>query len=104
MAQSHSDLSHDAKEFMEKLTKRANEMTKGRLSEIAAGKEGEQEIGSWSIDGVGIIQRPGDEQGILRISIGGGDTPLPLNYCTFRGDLCACIDLLEKVISALRKI
>lgn len=104
MAQSHSDLSHESQKFMEKLTIRANEMTEKRLSEIAGGKESEQELGNWLIDGIGIIHRPEDEQNILRISIGGGNTPLPLNYCTFRGDLGACIDLLEKVISALRKI
>ena len=43
-----------------------------------------------------------DEQGILRISIGGCDTAVGLNYCVIRGDLGQCIDLLEKALVALR--
>jgi len=47
---------------------------------------------------------PDDEHGILRISVGGGDsTPVQLNYCTVRGGVGRCINLLEQAIAALRE-
>lgn len=44
-----------------------------------------------------------DEQGILRISVGGGDhLPVTLNYCTIRGSVGDCIKMLEMALDALR--
>lgn len=106
---SNDMLTHDDKDqrfqpFMDKLLARADRMREQKLSEITAGKEGEPELARWNANGIEVVVRPNDPQGILRISVGGGDqTPVPLNYCTIRGDVGACISLLEQAIRALRK-
>ena len=89
--------------FLKKLEERAGKMKERKMSEITAGKENEPIIAQWRAHGMQVTVRPDDEQGILRISVGGGDkTPVPLNYCTVRGDIGACIKLLERAIRALR--
>lgn len=65
--------------------------------------DGEPLLAEWQSNGVHVMQRPDDSQGILRISIGGGKTPIPLNYCVFRGARGACIDLLRKALKALKE-
>ncbi len=99
--QTHEDETHRT-EFMRRLTQRADGMVRDKQSEITAGTEGEEPLAEWKHKGVGVRHMPDDEQGILRISIGGGDTPVPLNYCVFRGSVGPCIDLLEKAIAALK--
>ncbi len=99
--QTHEDTAHRT-EFLERLTRRADEMVRDKKSEITAGKEGEEPLAEWNHAGVGVRHMPDDEQDILRISIGGGATPLPLNYCVIRGTVGKCIDLLEMAIVALK--
>jgi hypothetical protein len=77
-------------------------MTEERLSEITAGKDGEDELAAWSKCQVRVRQLPPDEHGILRISIGGGETPVPVDYCSFRGDRQECIRLLRRALKALQ--
>ncbi len=95
------DLTSSVPIFTNRLQRRAHHAKKLKTSKIAAGKDGENPIAEWQSRNVHIIQMPDDEQGILRISIGGGDTPVPLNYCTFRGKHERCVDLLRKVLDAL---
>lgn len=99
--QTHEDQTH-SDEWMKRLRKRAAQMKRDKAAEITAGADGEKPLAEWDAHGVGVRHMRPDEQGILRISIGGGDTPVPLNYCVFRGELGECIDLLEKAIKALR--
>lgn len=101
--QTHRDEQHRAnleKAFMDRLKKRA-EQDKGR-SQITAGTDTEEPLAWWVHGEVHVKHMPDDEQGILRISIGGGHTPVPLNYCVIRGGVGQCIELLEKAIKALR--
>ena len=99
--QTHDDFSHE--DFMKRLMERADEAVDKRLSEITTGKAGEEPITSWRAFGVECVQLPPDEQGILRISIGGGHPHVELNYCNFRGDTGKCIALLEKALKAMRR-
>lgn len=98
MGQTHLD--SDSGSFLERLKERAKQL-EGR-SVIAAGKPSEEPLAVWSSCGIEVRHMPDDEQGILRISIGGGHTPIPLNYCTIRGSVGDCIGLLEKALKALR--
>lgn len=97
--QTHFD--SDSRDFMNRLRQRADAALSGRKSEITGGNPDEQSLAEWDSNGVGVRQLPPDEQGILRISIGGGNTPVPLNYCVFRGNHSACVDLLRKALKAL---
>lgn len=99
--QTHQDRTH-GDEFMKRLRERAAQMKRDKASEITAGAAGEKPLAEWKSNGVGVRHMRPDEQGILRISIGGGDTPVPMNYCVFRGELGECIDLLERAVKALR--
>lgn len=90
-----------AKEFMDRLRQRADEVVARKASEITAGKAGEPILEEWQRHGVHVRHLPEDEQGILRISIGGGQTPVPLNYCVFRGNHSKVVDLLRKALLAL---
>ena len=98
--QTHRDDQH-INEFMDRLRLRAAGMVKDKASEITAGKEGEKPLAEWQSNGVGVRHLPPDEQNILRISIGGGNTPANINYCVFRGDHGACVDLLRKALAAM---
>lgn len=99
--QSHRDEQHAAR-FIERLKKRAEQAQKAKASIITTGDE---PLASWQgSNGVHINHLPDDEQGVLRISIGGGDhLPVTLNYCTIRGDLGQCIKLLEMARLALKE-
>jgi hypothetical protein len=101
--QTHEDEGHRRK-FLNRLQERADDMVRDRASEITAGKEGEAELGRWKHAGVHVTHLPPDEQGILRISIGGGLDIVPMNYCVFRGDRGPCIYLLKKAIRALEAV
>lgn len=96
MAQTHKD--SDAREWYKALAEKAARMKAAGQSEIAGG---EPSLAEWRAGGVGVRQLSPDEHGVLRISIGGGETPVPLDYCIFRGDHSACVDLLRKALVAL---
>ena len=100
--QTHSDNDGLHNEFMDRLKRRALAMTKNKESGITAGKEGEMELMSWKHGKICVKHLPDDEQGILRISLGGGPTPVPMDYCVIRGSVGQCIELLERAIAALR--
>lgn len=101
--QTHWDDDYDSpqREFMRKLERRAEVANKEGTGKITAGVEGEPVLAEWSYGKVFVTQRPDDPQGILRISIGGGDTPIGLNYLVFRGKRGECVDLLRKALKAL---
>ena len=108
---SHTDREHyfddvrarESSAFMNRLRERADETTAAGKSKITGGDEGEQELASWKHKGMQVTHLPDDEQGILRISAGGGPTPVPLHYCVVRGSVGACVVVLEKAIAALKK-
>jgi hypothetical protein len=100
--QTHEDRSH---EFMNRLRDRA-EQAKGRGDgSIAAGQPNEFPHCAYeATNKVHVRIMPDDPQGILRISIGGGEhLPVTMNYCTIRGDVGQCIALLEKALVALKE-
>lgn len=102
--QTHYDDQHK-KEFLELLEARARLSKAIKASEITTGKDSEKPLASWKAsNGIHVTHMPDDEQGILRISCGGGDTlPLKLNYLVIRGRVGECIDLLEMAIAGLRE-
>jgi hypothetical protein len=74
-------------------------------SRITNPEEGEKALAEWEAQGVYVRQLPDDQQGILRISIGGGKTPAgDMAYCVFRGNRHECIALLRKALRALEKV
>ena len=89
--------------WLESLEAKADKMVAEKQSQITAGSDGEQVLDEWHANGVSVRQLPDDEHGILRISIGGGETPVGVNYCVFRGSKGKCIDLLRKALLALVK-
>lgn len=106
MAQTHIDKDAfpdpETDAFLKQLEQRAARITKAGASVIASGIRGERPLNAWKRNGVSITQMPDDYQNILRVSIGGGDeTPVALDYCTFRGDLERCNSLLRKVLEQL---
>lgn len=97
--QTHSDA--DSSAFLNRLTERADQMVRDGKSKITAGAEGETPLAEWDHNGIRVTHMPPDEQGILRISIGGGVIQCPFKYATFRGDRGLCISLLKQAIAAL---
>ena len=102
--QTHYDNNH-RNQFIDALRERADKAEKAAASVITAGEQGEQELGSWKAsNGVHCRHMPDDPQGILRLSIGGGDhLPVTMNYVVARGKIGQCIELLEKALVALRE-
>ena len=100
--QSHEDSQH---RFIEQLRERAARARKAEASVITAGEKNEKELGSWKAsNGVHCKHLPDDPQGILRLSIGGGEhLPVTMNYLVVRGKIGKCIELLEKALIALRE-
>lgn len=100
--QTHED--SDARQtFIDRLRERAKQCVNDCASEITIGKPDEKPLAVWKHDGIYVTHMPDDEQGILRISIGGGSEIVSLDYCTIRGGVGKCIDLMERAIAALRK-
>lgn len=100
--QTHLDSDFDRREFLKHLEARADKLTGEKRTQITAGADGESPLAEWESDGVHCRQMPPDPQGVLRISIGGGDhLPVVVNYCTLRGNRGDCIKLLLKVLKAL---
>lgn len=82
--QTHSDKSH---QFIDELQRRAAKAEKAAASVITAGEKGEEELGSWKAsNGFHCRHMPDDPQGILRLSIGGGEhLPVTMNYDEIAG-------------------
>src|SRR3972149_5005249 len=90
--------------FMGRLGERADNIRSDGRSQITGGSDGDASVAEWERRGVHVRQLPDDEQGILRISIGGGnETPVPLNYCVFSGKHSKVVDLLRKALVALQE-
>ena len=70
-------------------------------SDITAGSPGEPTLQQYRAEDFLVTQRPADEQGVLRISMGGGVKNVDCNYLVFRGDQAACAVLLRQAIRAL---
>lgn len=104
MAMTHENSSHSSG-FIERLQQRADLAERAAASTIAAGASVEEELGAWKAsNGIHCRHMPDDEQGILRLSIGGGDhLPAKMNYLVIRGKVGQCIELLEKALVALRE-
>ena len=99
--QTHDDLQHRDDPYMRRLKERADEAMRNSASQITAGYPNEKAIDEYLANDVYVTQRPDDEQGILRISVGGGVRNRNVNYCVFRGDRKRVIDLLKKAVVAL---
>ncbi len=99
--QTHEDRDSYRQAWLRSLEQKAARMTAAGKSQITAGKPMEEALAEWKANGVGVTQLPPDEHGILRISIGGGDTPARVNYCVFRGGHGRCVDLLRKALKAM---
>lgn len=96
--QTHMDSSHS--DFMRRLEERAAKAVENKASEITVGKEGEEPLAVWMHGRMRVTHMPPDEQGILRISIGGMANIG--NYLVFRGDVPKCVELLERALLAIR--
>lgn len=101
--QTHRNQEHS--QFMDLLRQRAAEAVADGNGTIAGGQDNEfPHVAYKAKNGVHVRVMPDDPQGILRLSIGGGDhLPVTMNYCTVRGDVGQCIQLLEKALVALRE-
>ena len=99
--------SHDDRDFrtdwLDSLEEKAERMRKGGLSKITGGEEEEEALAEWKSHKISVRHMPDDEHGILRISIGESEEPVPLAYCVFRGKHNACCNLLRKALAAMEK-
>ena len=102
--QSHmdDDTPVETRNQFDRLKERAETGRKHRLADITAGKPGEKALAEWEHEGLLVRHMPDDEQGILRISIGGGVSWAQLEYCVYRGDTTRCAYMLEQAAKALR--
>lgn len=87
--------------FEAKLERRANRMVRDHSSQITAGRPGERAEASWMACGIHVTKLPDDEQGILRVSVGGGVAGFDADYCVFRGDQRRCVGLVRAALNAL---
>ena len=96
MAHSHSDSDNVfPQDLMDKLQRKADAMTELGLNVITRGKETETPLWERSVNDIYVKRMPDDEDGILRISIGGPAAA----YCVIRGDANACLaQLCRKVV------
>ena len=89
--------------FLRELEIRADTIRSLGKSRLTGGSDDEPVVCRYESCGIGVIQRPDDPQGILRISVGGGeDLPENVNYLVFRGDRESCIKLLTRALTALK--
>lgn len=86
------------RDWLRSLEDKATRMKAAGQSEITTGGG---PLAEWQHGRVRVRKMPDDEHGLLRISVGGGDTPLEGDYCTFRGDREQCIALLNRALNAL---
>jgi len=96
---SHSDLDHRRDDFVKELRLRAEIM-----SDLSMNREqSEKPLAEWKHGTMRCQVRPNDRQGIVRISIGGGDElPVSVEYCNVRGDMAECVKLLARALAALQ--
>lgn len=89
--------------FLKQLSERADYLQQTGRAKITGGVDGEPILEEWTAEnGIYVRRMPADPQGILRISVGGGDhLPVTVNYLTFRGERGQCIDLLRRALKAL---
>jgi len=99
--ETHDDFDAKRSAFMKHLQARAEQMKEKGMSQIASGAKEERPLSEWKSGRFGVRHMPDDSQGILRISIGGGNTPLPVDYITFRGEKNECIHLLRQALAVL---
>lgn len=92
----------DKEHRMEALKQRAEAMVAKGESTITAGKPGEEPLARWQSNGMLCRRMPDDPQGVLRISIGGGDLMDGGGYLVLRGDPRECRRLLQRALRALR--
>lgn len=85
-------------ELFRQLTEKADQMTAAKENIITAGDDDERPIRGWKHSGMSIQQLPDDEQGVLRVSVGGN---VGFGYCTFRGSRKACRTLLQQALAGL---
>lgn len=96
--------SAEKKKFLDELEERAAKLRSLGASQITGGTDGEPVLAEWQAqNGMYCVRRPDDEQGILRISVGGGVQTVDVNYCVYRGDLAKCLHLLRMAICALEE-
>lgn len=88
--------------FWSRLKGRADRAMRGDMSGIAGGLPDESVLAEWRYKTLSIVERPEDEQKIVRISVGGGVPGADISYCVFRGDRTQCAHLLETAAAALR--
>ena len=60
-------------------------------------------VRKWNHDKIEVSEKEPDQNGVLRISIGGHPDMTRSEYCNFRGDQSKCIALLERCIKAMKK-
>ena len=108
---SHNDNMHESppkpsevfSTLMNNLVAESEKLTKAGQNQITVGKPGEEILENWNVNRIDVNKLPDDKHGVLRISIGGISPSHFLNYCTIRGDVDQCIELLENALDALRK-
>ena len=99
----HEDSSH-SRAWISSLKEKMERMTAEKQNAIAGPED--IPLAAWKSKANGMYVRhmPDDEHGVVRVSVGGGDTtPVTLNYCTIRGTVGQSIKLLEMAIVALRE-
>lgn len=85
------------------LKERAKDAVGKGASTITGGAPGEKPIRKWDYGDMRVTKLSADEQGILRISIGGGIPKLGIDYCVYRGSRETCLALLEEAVEALKQ-
>lgn len=103
--QTHNDSDFrksDLQSMLSNLKQEADKMTAEGSNQITAGKPGELSEFEFNHKGFRVKKLPDDENGVLRISIGGVPSDLDFNYCVIRGDRDQCIELLRKALKALK--
>ena len=87
------------------LKAKADKMFSSGASSITGGKKGEKPIRQWEHDGMHVKKMPVDEQGLLRVSVGGGVKYRgeSMDYCVYRGSREACLAILEEAVAAMRE-
>lgn len=91
----------ESKRWLAKLQRKAEKMKALGQSEITGGDD---VLNEWEHGRVYVRQLGDDPDGVLRVSTGGGDTPIGGDYCTFRGNRHECIRLLRRALKALEKV
>ena len=98
---SHMDTDH--RESERKRVLKQLRLKSELLSELGKNRHNNQRVlEQWTHDRIRVQMLPEDEQGVLRVSIGGHPEIKPSEYCNFRGDQGRCIALLERALKAMK--